>query len=65
MIYHHWLRFITLTKASLQSDACSELRGLVTLSLLVINERLVKLVDREEFGTCRKQTKTSSFHAEE
>lgn len=57
-IYCHWLGFITLTKASLQSDACSELRGLVTRSLLVIKERWVKLDAREDFGTCGKHTRT-------
>lgn len=58
LIYHHWVSFITLTKASLQSEACSELRGLVTRSLLVMKERWVKHVAREVFWTCRKQTKT-------
>lgn len=56
-------QLLTLTKASLQSEACSELRGLVTLSLLALKERWVKLVPSEDLLTCRKQT--PSFNAEE
>lgn len=58
----HWLSFITLTRASLQSDACSELRGLVTLSLLVMKERWVKLVASADLLTYGKHS--PSFNAE-
>lgn len=51
------ISFFTLTKASLQSEACLELRGLVTLSLMVMMERLVKLEASKVFLTFRK-TKT-------
>lgn len=46
---------VTLAKASLQSEACVELRGLLTLSFRVMMERLVKLESSSLFLTLREQ----------
>lgn len=51
---HQEVSFTTLTRASLQLRACSVLRGLVTLSLLVMRERWVKLVASEDLCTYGK-----------
>lgn len=45
----------TLTKASLPSEACEALRGLLTRSLVVTMERLVKLELRKLLRTCREE----------
>lgn len=47
------VKVITLARASLQSTACSELRGFVTCSCLVIKVREVKLVFRCVVSTWR------------
>lgn len=51
----------TFTKASLPSTACAEVRGLDTLSLLVIKERRVKLTSRASGATCKKKKKIRSM----
>lgn len=62
LIFRHLISFITFTKASLQLEACSELRGLVTLSLLVMKERWVKLLASEDLWTYRKQAYPIIYH---
>lgn len=54
----------TFTKASLPSTACAEVRGLDTLSLLVIKERRVKLTSRASGATCKKKKKNQIYGLE-